>query len=108
MTTTSPRSDRCPTCGAAPKRSREQNARYWALLERLAYWYRPEGVAYSPEAWHIWMKRRYLGRADVTLPDGKVWPRVASTTGLPVDEFGDYMTKVEAFAAENGVTMEEA
>lgn len=76
---------------------------YHALSERLPV----KGQTYSPDTWHVYMKTRYLGADDVTLPSGKVMTIPRSTANLDVAEFNDYMTRVEAWANEHDVYLDE-
>lgn len=77
------------------KRSREQNKRYWAIIEQIAAgaWF--NGKRYSGEAWHHAFRLMFIGGQDT--PNGAVMP--LSTTDLNVADFNEYMTKVEAYAA---------
>ena len=97
----------CPTCGRTRNRSTEQNKRYWLLLNEISEKWRPAGVQYSPNTWHLFCKQRFLGAQDVVMPNGKTITVPHTTTGLDVSEFNDYMTKVEALAAEHGVYLGE-
>jgi hypothetical protein len=94
---------RCPTCHRLHKRSHPQNARYWLLLHAIAEQIKPGGKEYSADQWHTYAKSRWLGCDDVPLPNGKVLSIPRSTASLDVAEFGEYMEKVEAWAAERGV-----
>lgn len=77
------------------KRSLEQNARYWGyLLKQIEEKAWVNGQQFSAEAWHEHFKRTLLG--CVELPSGQLMGR--STASLSVEEFGDYMTKVEQYA----------
>lgn len=79
-------------------RSLEQNARYWAMLTAISQ-QAPEhmgGQWYSPEVWHEYAKRRFLGVEPGPYDTGV--PK--STTKLRVGEFADYMTQVEVWADE--------
>ncbi|HBO4448861.1 TPA: recombination protein NinB [Pseudomonas aeruginosa] len=80
------------------KRSIEQNKRYHALLRDLSAVAWLDGRQYGPEAWAEYFKQTFIGWDD--LPGGG--KRGISTTTLSVAEFGDYMTRIEAWAAENG------
>lgn len=100
-------SSRCPTCGRVPKRSSEANKRYWAILHALSERIKPNGTQYSAESWHEYWKGKLLGVEEIKLPNGKTYQRPNSTADLGKDEFGDYMTQVEAWAAEHGVTLDE-
>jgi hypothetical protein len=68
---------------------------------------KPQGQAYTAEVWHEYFKSRLLGMDDVKLPNGKVIHRCRSSTDLDVAEFGEFMEKVEHFAAERGVYLED-
>jgi hypothetical protein len=80
------------------KRSIEQNKRYHALLRDLSAVAWLDGRQYGPDAWAEYFKQTLIGWDD--LPGGG--RRGLSTTTLSVQDFGDYMTKIELWAAENG------
>ncbi|MFD2404886.1 recombination protein NinB [Azorhizophilus paspali] len=84
------------------KRSIDQNRRYWALLRELSAVAWVDGRRYSDEVWHEQMKRWFIGCEEVRLPGGTAELRGISTTKLSIEEFGDYMTRVEQWAAEQG------
>lgn len=85
------------------KRSIEQNARYWALLNAIADFVEDENSKlYSPETWHEYFKTRFIGK-DVILVDGEPELIAKSTTKLTIMEFGDYMQEVEVWAVEHNV-----
>ncbi len=114
---------KCPTCGRRPKRSTQANRHYWLLVHVIADKARPKdenGVAraYSADAWHINFRQTFLGATDYILPialdPGK--PALLqkttitiphSTADLSVDEFSDYVGRVEAWAAEQGIYLDE-
>jgi hypothetical protein len=77
------------------KRSGEQNKRYWAVLNEIAEQAWVAGKQFSSDAWHEYMKRKFIGAED--LPGGGQIG--ISTTALSVAEFSDYTTKIEAYAA---------
>lgn len=79
------------------KRSGEQNRRLWALLNEIAEQAMLDGKHYSTEAWHEMFKRQFIGVEE--LPGGGTVG--ISTTTLNVEEFGAYMTRLEAWAAQN-------
>ena len=95
--------NRCPTCGRRHRRSNPANSRYWSLLHAIADKVKPAGVSFSADSWHQYCKSRWLGCDDVPLPNGKVLTIPKSTAALDVAEFGEYMDKVEAWAAERDV-----
>ena len=86
------------------KRNVQQNKYYWkAVLQQIERDAWVEGQQYSAEVWHEAAKRKFIGCVD--LPGGG---RMGiSTTTLGVNEFAEYVNKVEAWAAmELGVTFE--
>lgn len=99
--------ERCPTCKRRHTRSHQANARYWLLLHAIAEKVKPGGASYSAEAWHTYMKSRYLGCDDVKLPNLKTLSMPRSTANLDVAEFNDYMTAVETWAGERDVWLDE-
>lgn len=99
--------ERCPTCGRRNKRSNEQNSRYWALLSLIAERLKPKGESYSTETWHTLFKKLYIGWDEVKLPNGQPFIVVHSSADLDVAAFGDYMTQIEAFAAEYDVYLDD-
>jgi hypothetical protein len=104
---TTVRSERCPTCKRLIRRSTDQNKRLWALYHVMSSRIKPRGEAYSADQWHLYCKTKFLGAEDVKLPSGKVLVMPLSTADLDTAAFGDYMTKVEAFANEHGAFLED-
>jgi hypothetical protein len=98
---------RCPACGRREKRSSEANRRYWALVTEISEKLKPQGVAYGITPWHEWLKSRFLGCEDMRLPNGATMTQPLSSSDLEPPEFSDYMTAVEAWAAEQGVYLSE-
>ena len=87
------------------QRSIAQNRRYWAILRTIEETGWIHGKQFSQEAWHEFFKRKFIGCID--LPDGQTVGM--SSTKLSVEEFNEYMTRVEAFAAQElGVEFVEA
>lgn len=80
------------------KRSIDQNKRYWKLLLELSDVAWVGDRQYSKDAWHEYFKREFIGIEE--LPGGGQIG--ISTTKLTVEEFGNYMMKIEAWAAEQG------
>lgn len=89
------------------KRSQLQNRRYWAVLRNIEEQIELDGQAYSVETWHRYFRGKYIGVSEIPMPGGDVQVEPLSTTKLTVAEFGDYMTAIEAWAAENGVVFDE-
>lgn len=61
----------------------------------------------SPETYHLYCKKRFLGAKDHDLPNGETLTIPNSTADLDTDEFNEYMEQVEALAAEHGVYLDE-
>lgn len=78
------------------KRSTDQNKRYWAILNEIAAGAWVNGKQFSADAWHEFFKAEFIGKEET--PDGRQIG--ISTTTLDVAEFGEYMTRVEHYAAE--------
>ena len=83
---------------AKSKRSIDQNARYWRMLREVSAVVWVGGRQYSPEVWHEHFAREFIGCEDLPSGDRKA----ISTTTLNVDEFGEYMTQIEAWCAQEG------
>ena len=86
------------------KRSVDQNRRYWKLLREVSAVVWLDGRQYSDAVWHEWFKRTFIGCEE--LPDGDV--KGISSTTLSVEQFGEYMTQIEAWCAEQGYQVMEA
>lgn len=99
--------DRCPTCHRKHKRSSQANRLYWSLLYKMADTLKPGGQHYSAEHFHLYYRGRFLGCDDYSLPNGKTMTVARSTANLDVTEFNEYLTQVEADAAERGIYLEE-
>lgn len=102
-----PALDRCPTCKRRMTRTHVANARYWLLLHKLSDQLRPDGVTYSAETWHRYCASRFLGNDEFVLPNKKLMLIPKSTSALDVEQFGDYMDAVEAFANERNVWLDD-
>lgn len=89
------------------KRSVDQNARYWAILQAIAKQLPDEtGKFYSVETWHRYMKQTFLG-VDTVVVDGDAKLIEKPSRKLNVVEFNDYMTQVEVWAVEHDVNIGE-
>jgi NinB protein len=86
---------------AAAKRNGEQNRRYWGyVLKTIAEQAWANGHQFDADVWHEFCARKYGVLEEMTLPDGEIITRRKSTTDMTVGEFAEYMTKVEAYAAQ--------
>lgn len=89
------------------KRSREQNACYWAYLTQIAEQAWVGGRTFDKEVWHEFFARQFGPQDELILPDGEVVLRRKSTTQMTVGEFSEYIEKVAAHAVtELGVNLE--
>lgn len=91
---------------AKRKRTPPQNRRYWGkgVLAQVAEQAVVNGRLFSAEVWHEQFKRQFIGFDE--LPNGEIVGR--SSTGLSTNEFSDFCSQVEAFAAsELGVIFYE-
>jgi len=84
------------------KRSIDQNRRYWALLRELSAVAWIDGRQFSDQVWHEYFRKALIGCDEIHMPDGTTELRGISTTTLSVEQFGDYMTRIEQWAAEQG------
>lgn len=98
---------RCPTCHRKRTRSNQANARLWLLYHLIAEKVRPEGQQHSAEVWHQYFKQRFLGMDEVTLPNKKVIQFPKSTSELDTAEFNEFMEKVEHWAMERDIYLDE-
>lgn len=99
--------ERCPHCHQRLRRSNPQNARYWVLLHAMSEKLRPGGNQFSAETFHVWAKSKFLGCVDYRLPSGKTMTIPRSTADLDAAEFSEFMTRVEEFANNAGVFLED-
>ena len=98
---------RCPVCKRLRKRSNPANARYWLLLHTISEKIKPEGIQHSPEVWHVYMKQRFLGVDEVRMPNGHELKIPKSSAELDVDQFNEFMARVEEWAMSRNVYLEE-
>lgn len=92
-----------------PKRSTEQNSRLWAMLTQLSIQLVWHGQRLTPEDWKLVMMAG-LNQELRMVPNihGNGFVQLGrSSSKLSKSEFGDLMELIEAFAAEQGVTLWE-
>ena len=84
-------------------RSTEQNNRYWMLLRKFS-----EETGHSVDELHEIFKRGILGSEMIKNPiTGEEHVATKGTSSLSVDEFLQYMQRVEQQMAEYGVVVPE-
>lgn len=89
------------------KRTIDQNKRYHAVVAEIAEQVVLDGVRYHPDIWKEQFKRWFIGSNEVQLPNGECITSGISTTTLSKRAFCDYMTQIEAWAAEQKVRFSE-
>lgn len=88
-----------------PKRSLEQNSRFWAMLSDVARQGRINGQKFDAEQWKV-IFLKAIGRDSAFLPtlDGtSFFPAGFRSSDLSVREMADLQTFIEAWAAESGI-----
>lgn len=82
-------------------RSLDQNSLYWMWLDRMAKHFSKQ-QKFTNEDMHDLMRHQFLGYEDKQISKTKIVSQLKSTTKLSTKEMSEYMTKVEAWAADNG------
>lgn len=92
-----------------PKRTLPQNDRFWAMLTDIAEAMKERGREYAPDQWKVIFMTAY-GHEVKFLPslDMKTFIPVGhSSSDLSVREMSDLMEFMSAWAAENGITLND-
>lgn len=76
------------------KRSSSANARYWALLTEIAENVSIDGKWFDRDVWHEWAKDKFAPKIEG--PSGLL---SVSTTQMNTEQFAQYMTQIESYAA---------
>lgn len=90
-------------------RSLSANAYYWGVvIPPIVAMFRDEGNMVDAEDTHEFLKE-HVGkvRQVIVTPDGEVVRAAGSTAKLSTAEFGDYVAKIKAWAAEFGIHIPE-
>jgi hypothetical protein len=93
-----------------PKRSLDQNSRFWAMLTDIADQKEHFGRKYPTATWKAIMMNA-VGREVKFLPtlDGHgVFPLSYSSSDLSISEMAELMTFMESWGAENGVVFHDS
>ena len=97
----------CQYCGSVPRRSLPQNNRLHLLFQAISEKIKAaDGLLHHAMWWKIVMKDRWLGYNEVQ-SNGKTIYSLRGTADLTVDELNDFMNKVEHFAAERGIYLQD-
>ena len=99
--------ERCPACGRLKTRSNAQNARMWALNTEISERLKVDGRTFSPEAWHEYLAKKFLGAEEYRLPNGELMVVRRSTSNLPEDAMSDYLSRIEEWARDRNVWLPE-
>lgn len=92
---------------ALPKRSTDQNARFWAMLSDISR-AMPGGRRHTPEVWKCLFMHAmgHSSRFEMGL-NNEPFPMGFSSSQLNKNQMMDLMTFMEAWGAENGVQFRE-
>lgn len=86
-----------------PKRSVSANALYWQWLTQMANHFSRKGNKYTRDDLHDVMRHKFLGSTEPRTVGRTLIPaQIRSTTGLNVSEFCEYMTRIDAWAQDQG------
>ena len=90
-------------------RSRDQNALFHALMRDLARQYSEHyGEVVSPEAFKVYLKRKFLGQESQTLKDGTVMTWDRHTADLKKPEMTAFISDCKDYCAlELGINLDE-
>ena len=88
-------------------RSAEANRLLWAIYNDIAQQVVMNGRRFSADCWHEYLAGLFLGKTDMRLPNGEIVTRRVSTASLNVEEFSNYVDRVSAWGADQGVVFEE-
>lgn len=87
------------------KRSLDQNSLYWMWLGLMAKHFSRKAGPFSKDDMHDLMRHHHLGYVDKQISKTKIASQLKSTTDLSTKEMSEYMTKVEAWCAQNGLLL---
>lgn len=83
---------------AKSKRTNDQNKLLHAILTEIAENAYVNGRKYSVEAWKEFYRQKFIGTEEVELPSGERQERGVSTTTLSVQEFTEFVNKIQVHA----------
>lgn len=87
-----------------PRRSVSANALYWKWLTQLADHFSRKGNKYTREDLHDVMRHKFLGSTEPRMVGNILIPaQIRSTKKLNTSEFCEYMTRIDAWALDQGV-----
>jgi len=83
-----------------PKRSDAQNRLYFKWVDIIG-----KELGYSKDETHLLLADKFLGKIEFTTKKGKAISQIKSTRDLKVAEFTDYLTDIDMFISEYGITL---
>ena len=93
-------------CKYRARRTDPQNRRYWGfVIKSFGEFLREQGDEFTDLEVHELLKNRYLRKTWVDPKNGERMDYARSTTELDVQEFNEYMEKVENFMAKLGIIL---
>ena len=85
-----------------PKRKLSQNNLYWSWLTTLAKHFSKKAPPYHAEQMHDLMRHKFLGYENQIIGSTEIKGQLISTASLESPAMSEYMTKIEAWAADMG------
>jgi len=76
----------------------KQRGFYWGILRAIG-----RETGFPAYAWHLQLKRDFLGVTESRLPDGSLSEEPISLDDLNVGEMADYINQILAYAAEHDI-----
>jgi hypothetical protein len=99
---------KCKECGQEPKRSLPQNNRLHLLFTEIAANVpAADGLYHNHHWWKVMFKDRWLGYNEYRTSSGKVITELKSTADCNVPELNDFMARVERWAAEHDIWLQD-
>ena len=99
---------KCKLCGQEPKRSLPQNNRLHLLFTEIAANVPASDGLYHPAMWwKACMKAQWLGFNEYRKSNGDIIYELKSTADCNVAELNDFMARVERWAAEHDIWLQD-
>ena len=99
---------KCKECGQEPRRSLPQNNRLHLLFTEIAANVQAaDGLYHNHHWWKVMFKDRWLGYDEYRKSDGAVITVLKSTADCNMAELNDFMARVERWAAEHEIWLQD-
>ena len=99
---------KCPTCNQVPRRSLPQNNRLHLLFDAISRKVvADDKLLHHALWWKTVMKDRWLGYNEIVASNGKVIYSLRGTADLTIEELNNFMERVERYAAEHGIYLQD-